>query len=57
MKKIRFYHWWAYRLYRWLWNPILEERPEMVKAMRDWNQSWLQHRAREVNQRKLSHWD
>lgn len=31
--KIRFYHWWIYRLYRWTWNPILRLRPEMVRMM------------------------
>lgn len=44
MTKIRFYHWWAYRLYRWLWTPILSERPSMVKAMRDWKSDWLSHK-------------
>lgn len=35
MKPIRFYHMWAYRLFRYLWTPILKERPNMTKAMAD----------------------
>jgi hypothetical protein len=31
--KIRWYHWLLYRLFRWAWNPILRERPGMVKML------------------------
>ena len=45
--KIRFYHWWIYNLYHYFWTPILKERPQMVKAMRDWCEQWLKDNGHE----------
>lgn len=42
MIRIRFYHWWIYKLYHWAWNPILRERPEMVNAIVDYMIDWLE---------------
>lgn len=39
--KIRFYHWWVYKLYFRLWSPILVERPEMVRGQVEWMTRWL----------------
>lgn len=50
--KIRFYHMWVYRFFYWVWTPILESRPDIVIAMRDWNQQWLDRREYEINARR-----
>lgn len=39
--KIRFYHWWIYKLYYWFWTPILKTRPRMVQGQMDWMKKWL----------------
>lgn len=52
--KIRFYHWWIYKLYYRIWNPIFTENPDMVRAIRDWNQDWLDQREYEIQQRRKS---
>lgn len=44
--KIRFYHWWAYKLYFWLWTPILESRPAMVEAITNHMNRWLNKHGR-----------
>lgn len=41
MSKIRFYHWWVYKLYKYLWDPIFIERPEMLKACIKRSQDWV----------------
>ena len=28
--KIRFYHWWVYRLFHWMWNPIFRTNPGIL---------------------------
>jgi hypothetical protein len=40
--KIRFYHWWIYRLFRWTWNPILRLRPAMTGALIEAMQAHLE---------------
>ena len=47
--KIRFYHWWVYKLYYYFWNPIFMERPSMVKAYIDHAQEWLDKQPRVEN--------
>jgi hypothetical protein len=39
--KIRLWHWWVYRLYVYLWTPILKTRPGWVVYMRDHMNRWL----------------
>lgn len=39
--KIRFYHWWVYKLYFYLWTPIYEDKPEMIKGQVEWMEEWL----------------
>lgn len=39
--KIRFYHWWIYRLYYWAWTPILASRPDMIEEMINHHREWL----------------
>ena len=29
--KIRFYHWWVYRLFYYFWNPILTQNPQLAR--------------------------
>jgi len=29
--KIRFYHWWVYRLFYYFWNPILMQKPQLAR--------------------------
>jgi hypothetical protein len=43
MRKIRFYHYWIYKLYFYLWTPILAERPHYVYNMIVWMQSYMDH--------------
>lgn len=52
MRPIRFYHRWIYRLFYSLWDPILRERPEIVKTFRDASDSWLQQKEREERARE-----
>ena len=39
--KIRFYHWWVYRLYFWLWTPILIDKPQMTKGIHEFMGEWI----------------
>lgn len=39
--KIRFYHWWIYKLFYKFWTPILKDRPDMLKLIIDNGNSWL----------------
>lgn len=39
--KIRFYHWWIYRLFRWTWNPIFAAHPSTATAFISMFQWWL----------------
>jgi hypothetical protein len=48
--KIRFYHMWVYRLYFWIWTPILRSRPMMLKGMIEYQIEWLNRREDEVKQ-------
>lgn len=41
MRKPRFYHWWVYRLYYWLWTPILIDNPKMTKGIHDFMGEWI----------------
>lgn len=44
--KIRFYHWWIYKLYYKFWTPILEQRPDMVKEIIDHMLKWQDHQKK-----------
>jgi|Laugrespbdmm15sd_2_1035082.scaffolds.fasta_scaffold09058_4 hypothetical protein len=40
--KIRWYHWMVYRLFRWVWNPIFEQNPQMTQFMVNHMNNWLE---------------
>ena len=42
--KIRFYHWWVYKLYYWVWSPIYESNPHLLKEVVRHQNSWLKER-------------
>jgi hypothetical protein len=52
--KIRFYHFWVYRLFHWVWTPIFKERPDMHRAFVEHGQGWLGQRERLINERRAS---
>lgn len=39
--KIRFYHWWIYKLYKYFWNPIYREKPILLQAQIDHANKWI----------------
>jgi hypothetical protein len=41
---------WVYRLYFWIWTPILRSRPMMLKGMIEYQIEWLNRREDEVKQ-------
>ena len=51
--KIRFWHWWIYRLYSWAWSPILTSNPAMVWGMTEYQKRWLKRRAPPLNTDEL----
>lgn len=42
--KIRFYHWWVYKLYYWVWSPIYESNPHLLKQVVKHQNAWLTDR-------------
>jgi hypothetical protein len=46
MIKIRFYHWWIYKLYHKTWTPIFNANPQMVHAQVKWQTDWLKNNAK-----------
>ena len=49
--KIRFYHWWVYRLYSYMWTPIFKRNPQMVRGMIDYMEGWLDQQEREIKEK------
>lgn len=47
--KIRIYHWWLYSLFFKIWNPILKQNPQMVRAIRQGLDQWLETHAKPQN--------
>lgn len=47
--KIRFYHWWIYRLYYKYWTPILATHPDMVRAQVQWMSQWLENFDKDID--------
>jgi|694.fasta_scaffold131950_9 hypothetical protein len=41
MYNIYWYHWFVFRLFRKIWQPILSSRPSMIYLMKDWLAVWL----------------
>lgn len=41
--KVRFYHWWIYRLFVYTWNPIFRDKPKMLAFIESWIGEWRQH--------------
>lgn len=52
--KLRFYHIWVYRLFYWVWMPVLKANPSIVVMMRDHNQAWIDQHEYEQAQRELA---
>lgn len=40
--KIRFYHWWIYKLYYRIWGPIYEYKPWLLREIVKEEQAWLE---------------
>ena len=41
MPKVRWYHIAVYKLYFWVWQPLLKQRPDLVRMFRDHHDDWL----------------
>lgn len=39
--KIRFYHMWVYKLFYYVWDPILRSRPDLVVLMQQHTDHWI----------------
>lgn len=39
--KIRFYHWWIYKIYFKTWARIYADRPGMLRYQVEWMTRWL----------------
>ena len=50
--KIRFYHWWIYKLYFKFWTPIFQDRPDMLKLITDGSNAWLEKKEQEALDRR-----
>lgn len=44
--KIRFYHWWIYRLYRYVWTPIYRAKPDLFREVMEYQSAWLERREK-----------
>jgi hypothetical protein len=42
----------VYKLFFWIWTPILKTHPHFVRAIRDWLQAHLDHREYEIQERR-----
>lgn len=45
--KIKFYHWWVYKLFYKVWNPIFETRPDLHKKFIGHGLSHISNREEE----------
>lgn len=45
---------WVYRLFYWLWTPILKDRPDLVKLILSTNLEWLANREKLVQERRAT---
>lgn len=45
---------WAYRLFYWLWTPILKDRPDLVKMIMTTNLEWLVNREKLAQERRAA---
>lgn len=52
--KIRFYHWWIYKLYHKFWSPIFEDKPWLLKEVIRHQQEWIDEREQEIKNRRLN---
>lgn len=52
--KIKFYHWWIYRLFFRVWTPIFKERPDIHKAFVKQGVDWIEKREQEIKERRSS---
>jgi hypothetical protein len=39
--KIRFYHWWVYKLFRLVWNPIFASNAKLTRHYASMITGWL----------------
>lgn len=46
MKKVRFYHWWVYKLFYKMWEPLLKERPDLALFMQEYMKGYLEQEER-----------
>lgn len=51
---IRFYPIWFYKLFYYFWNPILKQRLDIVKMMRNSNNQWLENREQQIKEKRKS---
>ena len=45
---------WVYRLFYWLWTPILKDRPDLVKLIMSTNLEWLAAREKIAQERRAT---
>ena len=50
--KLRFYHIWVYKLFYYVWTPVLKTRPDIVQEMANWNNGWLAQHEAEIQKRR-----
>lgn len=47
--KIRWYHWMLYKVFFYVWNPILNQNPQMVRVILQHLNAWMKQNARPVD--------
>jgi hypothetical protein len=53
--KIRFYHWWVYWLFRRVWTPIFEAKPELAREYIRLFSLWLNEKDAGTEEGKNHH--
>lgn len=49
--RIRFYHYWVYRLWAYFWEPILRSRPDMAENLKWHLSTWIENN--EIERKKI----
>lgn len=51
---MRWYHKLSYRIFYYLWTPLLKERPDLLRAIIEYSEGWLNQREEEIQARRKS---
>lgn len=51
---MKWYHKLSYRIFYWLWTPLFKARPDLLRAILNYGEGWLDQRDEEINSRRQS---